>query len=93
MEGEALLLGNWKNIEEMEEALTLEELEVLIRAGREKEHRMMKFYAAFKGVNLDEDSDTKDRFDAVQRRAEAKLSGKTEEELEWEELGIDIEVM
>lgn len=92
LEGEALLLGTWKNIDELEESLTLEELHLVIDKAREKEHRMMKFYAAFKGVNLDEQTDTKERFEEIQRRAEARLRGKTEEELEWEALGIDIVV-
>ncbi len=51
---------------------------------------MMKFYAAFKGVDLDEQSNTQERFDEIKRRAEAQLTGKSEEELEFESLGIDI---
>lgn len=90
MEAEVFLQGHWKNFEELEEDLCLEELEAVLKAGREKEHRLMKFYALFKGVDLDEAQDTKQRFDAVQRRAEMRLTGKTEEELEFAELGIDI---
>ena len=92
LEGEALLLGNWKNIEELEESLTLEELDLLVRTARDKEERMMKFYAAFKGVDLDASSkeQSQDVFDAVQRRAEARLTGRDVEDLEFEELGIEI---
>lgn len=90
MEAEVFLQGHWKNVEQMEENLCLEELEAFLKAGRDREHRLMKFYAAFKGVDLDSSQDNKERFDAVQRRVEAKLTGKSEEELEFAELGIDI---
>lgn len=90
MEAEVFLQGKWKNFEQLEEDLCLEELEAVLKAGRERESRLMKFYAAFKGVDLDGGQDSKERFDAVQRRVEARLSGKSEEELEFAELGIDI---
>lgn len=82
--------GHWKNFEQLEEDLSLEELEAVLKAGREKEYRLMKFQAGLKGIDLDGATDHKERFDAVQRRVEAKLSGKSEEELEFAELGIDI---
>jgi hypothetical protein len=90
MEAEAILLGKWKNFEELEESVCLEELQEIIKAGRERDHRLMKFQAAINGINLDEEEDAAERFDAIKRRVEAKLSGKSEEELEFAELGIDI---
>lgn len=100
LEGEALLDGPWKNIEEMEESVTLEELELRVKASREREHRMMKFYAAFKGVDLDEGNkqDSAEVFERAQRRAEARLLGKTDDEIDKHEelsafadLGIEFE--
>jgi hypothetical protein len=94
LEAEALLLGMWKNIEELEECLNLPELEKILKASRDKEHEQRKFAAALEGINLDEasESENKERFEAVQRRVAARLSGKSETEIEYDELGIDIEV-
>lgn len=100
LEGEALLIGTWKNIEDLEDHLTLEELELIVKSSREKEHRMMKFYAAFKGVDLDEGSkeEAAEVFARAQRRAEARLQGKTDEEINkheeiasFAEFGIEFE--
>jgi hypothetical protein len=85
-------VGSWKNIEELEECLNLAELEAVIRAKRDEEHRHHKFLAALKGINLDEDNSVKERFAEVERRAEARRTGKTVEQLEFEEFGLDIEV-
>ena len=96
------MTGRWKNIEELEESLTLEELELIVKSSREKEHRLMKFYAAFKGVNIDEEEkeDVQDRFERAQRRAEARLAGLTEEEIEQAEeqssfadFGLEVETI
>lgn len=46
--------------------------------------------AALKGINLDEDNDAKERFEAVKRRAEARMTGKSEEQLELAEFGLEI---
>ena len=90
MEAEALLLGSWKNIEELEEALNLNELQAIVKAGREKEHRIMRFYGLFKGVDIDK-SNTEERYNEVVKRAEARLRGKTVDEMEFEDFGIDVE--
>lgn len=78
----------------------MEELELVVKSGRDKEHRMMKFYAAFKGVDLDaSEEDPKDRFEDIKRRAEARLSGKSDSEIEQEgerlslqDFGLEVEV-
>ena len=49
------MLGQWKNFEELEENLCVEELIVIINSIREKEHRERKFMAALQGVDLDEE--------------------------------------
>lgn len=94
LEGEALLLGIWKNIADLEEALCLQELQLLIKSSREVEHRRNKFLAALKGIDLDEGQkeSAEDAFARVQRRAESRLRGVSEESLEMEALGMDIEV-
>ena len=93
LEAEAFLLGQWKNFAEIEEALTLQELEAILEASREQRNEQNKFLAAIQGVDLDKANgeSVQDRFDAVKRRAEAKLSGRSEIELEYAEFGLDMD--
>lgn len=83
-------LGSWKNIKEMEEVLTVEELFALVDASRRIEHRHHKFMAALKGVDLDENA-VEDDFESVQIRAAAELAGKSEQEFILDSIGIEIE--
>lgn len=73
---------------EMEENLTLNEVNLLAEASRNKEKREQKFLAALKGIDLDEKESTAS-FDEVKRRAEAKLAGQTEEEYVFKMIGIE----
>lgn len=78
----------------MEENLSLPELEHILKAAREKEYRAQKFAAALKGVNLDEQRDEAAQtitYADVERRAKAKLAGKTEEQVEFDDVGIGFE--
>lgn len=86
------MLGIWKNFEEMEENLSLAELEKLLEAKRDQDFQNKKFAAALKGVDLDEPSD-KDAptFEDIKRRADAKNRGVSEESLAFSEIGIGIE--
>lgn len=95
MVAEVFPYGNWKSLIEVEEVLTVEELELILSKVRDAEHERQKFAAALKGVNLDEISneEAEASFDEIKRRAEAKLAGKSEEQLAFEELGIDVEVV
>jgi hypothetical protein len=88
-----LELGLWKNIQELEMEISLPELEALLTAARDREYRKNKFAAALKGINLDEGNESvQDRFDKIKVRAEAKLSGKSEDALEFDALGLDVEI-
>jgi hypothetical protein len=86
------MLGIWKNFEEMEDNLTLAELEKLLEAKRDQDFQNKKFAAALKGVDLDEPSE-KDAptFEDIKRRAEAQLRGVSPEALEFAEIGIGIQ--
>jgi len=87
------LLGVWKNIEDLEECLNLDELQAILDASRDREHRQNKFAAALKGVNLDEhDNSAKQRFDEIQMRAQARLSGESKEKIELDIFGLDVEI-
>lgn len=95
MVAEVFPYGNWKNLIEVEEELTLDELDLILNKVRDAEHQRQKFAAGLKGVNLDEiEAEARaESFDEIRRKADAALSGKSEEELAFEELGIDIEVV
>lgn len=73
--------------------LSLPELEAILVAAREKEHRQNRFTAALKGIDLDKGrvDDAKEKFDEVQRRVEARLTGANEKQLEFDVFNIDVE--
>lgn len=52
MEAEVFLLGHWKNFQELEDNLSLEELQATLDAIRKKEEREREFLAALNGVDL-----------------------------------------
>jgi hypothetical protein len=86
------MLGIWKNFDEMEENLSLAELERLLESKRDQDFQNKKFAAALKGVDLDEPGDKEaPTFEDVKRRAEAKLRGVSAEILEFDEIGIGIQ--
>jgi hypothetical protein len=85
----AFSLGNWKNIKEMEDTLTMEELTLLVEATYDKEDQDRKFLAALQGIDLNEESDS--AFDAVERRAQADLAGVSEEQYVFDMIGIVVE--
>ncbi len=87
-----MLLGLWKNVEDLENSLNLEELEAILKAARDKEQNQQKFLAAIEGIKLDDETDAKTKVEEMKRRAEARIQGKTEEELDFADLGIEIEV-
>lgn len=88
-----MLLGIWKSIVELEEHITLKELEAILEAKYDHERRQQKFAAALKGINIDgpAEDDVKDRFEAVKNRVEAKNLGVSEDQLAFSDLGIDFE--
>lgn len=90
-----MLLGlPFKSFEELEDNLTLEELNLLIRAGHKKEERLHRVLAAVNGIKWDSDETTETGEEAMERikkQALAMSLGKTVEELELEEIGIKIQ--
>ena len=56
MESEVFLLGHWKNYDELESNLSLDELMATLNASRDKEQRERKFLAAMQGVDLEDSS-------------------------------------
>lgn len=87
-----MLLGHWKNFEELEDALSIEELQALLNAAQKQEFQRQKFTAALKGVDLpDPEQEDIPSFEDIKRRAEAKLKGMSEEQIAFGEVGILIE--
>lgn len=76
------LLGHWKNFEELENALSLDELLAVLNAYRKKTDREQRFTAAIQGIDLgDSDSAPADTpsFEDVWSKA-AGVEHETEEE-------------
>ena len=48
------MLGHWKNYDELESNLSLDELMATLSASRDREHRERKFLAAMQGIDLDD---------------------------------------
>lgn len=88
-----MLLGIWKNVEELEENINIDELRAILEAAQRREHRKNKFMAALKGIDLDSQSNesAREAFERVKLSALAKSQGKTTDEIEFNALGIDIE--
>jgi len=72
----------------MEDCLTLEEVYLLSDAVYRAEHRRNKFAAALKGISLDEPND---RFEEVEKKAQAALAGQSEEEFVFGMIGIEVD--
>ena len=78
----AMLLGIWKSVEELEETVSLPELTGLLKVHAEREFADRKFMAALKGVELPDPSQPEtSTFEEVQKRAAARLAGKSVEEI------------
>jgi hypothetical protein len=77
LEGEILLLGIWKNVADLEESLSLPELELILEAYRKQKHEDRKFMAALKGIDLDEGKkeEAQDFLANIERRAKARIGG------------------
>jgi len=54
LETEIFFIGIWKNYEELEKSITIQELMYILNTKRELDYNEKKFLAALQGVNLDE---------------------------------------
>lgn len=96
IEAQVMLLGIYKSFEELEDNLTIEEMTLMLKARQEEKDAHERFLAAINGIKLDgpdgAGGDAAEIFEQVQREVEleqqAALTGKTEEQLELESLGI-----
>jgi hypothetical protein len=72
LESEVFLLGIWKNFEELESSISIEELMQILSITRELDYEEKKFSAALQGVDLD--------------GANESSNGKQRGQKEWEDL-------
>jgi translation initiation factor 1 (eIF-1/SUI1) len=63
-----MTIGAWKNIDELEEELSLVELSSIILAKRDNEHRLYKVILATVGVDMDEGGDEALTGDKIRER-------------------------
>lgn len=82
--------GAWKNFDDIEESLTMPELESLVTTARKMRQDDQRFMAALKGIDLDKNSenDVEAARKRVETRAKAKLAGMDEDTYELSSLGI-----
>lgn len=81
-----MLLGNWKNFDELEENLSYPELVQMVKSLRESERRTQRFMAALKGIDLDKDEKkAEDPVEAAKRRARARMMNMDPDELKFQE--------
>lgn len=81
-----MLLGNWRNFEELEDSLSYPEVEAMVKAKREVEHRHLKWQAALQGIDIDKNKTAEDDpVERIKRRIRAKQQGVGEEELRFKE--------
>lgn len=68
LESEVLLLGVWKNFDELEYYLSMPELLSIIASKRELDYEEKKFLAAIQGVDLDQTSGKQDEWEKMKAR-------------------------
>lgn len=87
------MLGHWKNFEDLEESLTIDELNAILDAARERQEREWRFAASLKGIDLPSSDGGEDPVERAKKRAAAEMAGVSEEQLEFADLGIEVEYL
>lgn len=68
LESEAFMLGIWKDYEELEMSLSIQELTAILERKREMEYDDKKFMAALQGVDLDQQSGKQNAWEEMKTR-------------------------
>lgn len=97
IESEAILNGPWRNFDELEDNLSIPELNAIIEAIHDREFRLMKFQAGLKGIDIG-GSGSGSKFEEIEQRAadriaaeNAKLAGTELEAAELASIGMAFE--
>lgn len=84
------MLGIWKDFEEMEMTLTMEELNHILAAKSRQDMRNWKFQASLKGINLDDEEETGLTVEDKMREMEARNLGIDKDTFDLQEIGIAV---
>lgn len=69
-------MGIWKDYQDLEDSLSLTELNATLAAKRDSDYQQQKFQAALKGVDLDKESSRSNEPKSFQEYASSVLSKK-----------------
>jgi len=72
LESEVFLLGIWKDYEELESSLSMQELTATLQIKRELDYSDKKFSAAMQGVDLDKNSGNSNAWEDMKARVFSK---------------------
>lgn len=72
LESEVFLIGIWKDYDELESSLSMQELTATLQIKRELDYNEKKFLAAMQGVNLDETSGSGSEWEDMKARVFSK---------------------
>ena len=78
LESEVFLLGIWKDYDELESSISLQELTAILNTKREDDYNQRKFLAAIQGVDLDAQSGKKEENAWEKMKAKVFSRGKTD---------------
>jgi len=68
LESEVFLLGIWKDYDELEKSLSMQEITSILNIKREEDYAHKKFLAAMQGVDLDKGKDNSNAWEEMKAR-------------------------
>ena len=68
LESEVFLLGIWKDFDELERSLSMQEITAILNIKREEDHATKKFMAAMQGVDLDKNANKTNAWEDMKAR-------------------------
>ena len=72
LESEVFLLGIWKDYDELEQSLSMQEITAILNVKREEDYSMKKFMAAMQGVDLDKNAQKTNAWEEMKARVFSK---------------------
>lgn len=72
LESEVFLLGIWKDYDELERSLSMQEITSILNIKREEDYAHKKFLAAMQGVDLDKNNDRSNAWEEMKARVFSK---------------------
>jgi hypothetical protein len=72
LESEVFLLGIWKDYNELESSLSMQELTAILNVKREEDYAHKKFLAAMQGVDLDKNTSKSNAWEELKARVYSK---------------------